>query len=192
MRIISGSARGRRLTGPAGKTIRPTPDRVREALFSSLYSRLGSFEGMRVLDLFAGTGALSLEALSRGAQRAVLVDRDRQSVKVIAANIAACAMNERAALSRGEVLEVLPRLTGEAPFDLVFLDPPYGLDLAPKVIAAIDDLALLAPGGIICAEAARGDALPEAIGNLHREDRRIYGSTAVHLYRSREDEAAKA
>lgn len=189
MRIISGSARGKRLAPLSGSDIRPTPDRVREALFSVLGSRFGSLEGVTVLDLFAGSGAMALEALSRGAATAVLVDQGAQAARVIPANIRACAMEMRATFIRADVLKTLPRLAQGPAFDLVFLDPPYGMGLVPPVVAAVAELGLLAPGGLLCAETARRDELPEAIGPLKRIDLRQYGSTAVHLFSHPETEA---
>lgn len=188
MRIISGSARGKQLSPLRGGDIRPTPDRVRESLFSVLVSRFGSLAGLRVLDLFAGSGALALEALSRGAATAVLIDQGEQAARVIPANIRACAMQERATFIRSDVLKALPRLGGSV-FDLVFLDPPYGQGLVPPVLTAVAGLGLLAPDGLICAESARRDELPERIGPLARIDQRHYGSTAVHLFSHPEAEA---
>lgn len=189
MRIISGSAKGKRLAAFPGGIIRPTPDRVREALFSILYSRLGTLEGKKVLDLFAGTGAMALEALSRGCRRAVLVDQSQQSARIIPANLKSCGFEERASHIRADALQILPRLKNDGPFDLIFLDPPYGRDLVPKVIKSLFDLELLAPRGIVCAEAARGDAVPETIGELVRVDERRYGSTSIHLFTRPEPEA---
>jgi 16S rRNA (guanine(966)-N(2))-methyltransferase RsmD len=188
VRIISGSARGRQLSPLLGKDIRPTPDRVREALFSLLTSRFGSLSGLRVLDLFAGSGALALEALSRGAVSAVLVDKGPQSARVIPANIRACAMQERATFIPSDVLKALPRLGGSL-FELVFLDPPYGQGLVLPVLTALAEFGLLAPAGLICAETDRREELPAAVGSFVRIDRRLYGSTAVHLFTHPEAEA---
>lgn len=182
MRIISGSARGKRLTSFTGEEIRPTPDRVREAVFSILGSRLGPIAGMRVLDLFAGTGAMAIEALSRGAASAVLVDNGKQAVKLIPANLRTCGMDERATFIRADALKTLPRLADNAPFDLVFLDPPYNRGLVLPVVTALSDFGLLAPGGLLCAETERQDEIPAKIGTLVRIDQRHYGSTAVHFF----------
>jgi 16S rRNA (guanine(966)-N(2))-methyltransferase RsmD len=182
MRIIGGSARGRHLAPLRGSDIRPTPDRVREALFSILLSRCGSLAGLRVLDLFAGTGAMALEALSRGATSAVLVDEGAQSARLIPANLRLCGMEGRAAFLRTEVLAALPRLAKDAPFDLVFLDPPYRRGLALPVLEALAGLHLLRPGGVVCAETDRREQLPESAGTLVLFDRRDYGSTSIHLF----------
>lgn len=128
MRIIAGKWRGRALIAPPGAATRPTADRAREALFSMLTSRLGSFDDLRVADIFAGTGALGLEALSRGAARCTFVERDREAITALKANIAklgAEGTDIRAQAAEG--------FTG-GPFDLVFMDPPYRSGLARKVL----------------------------------------------------------
>lgn len=182
MRIIGGSARGRHLAPLVGSDIRPTPDRVREALFSILYSRIGSFVGFRVLDLFAGTGAMALESLSRGAESAVLVDQGAQSARLIPANIRNCGMETRATFLRSDVLASLPRLAGDAPFDLVFLDPPYRRGLVMPVLEALAGLGIVRPGGVVCVETDRRDEVPDRAGSLILFDRRDYGSTSVRLF----------
>lgn len=182
MRIISGSCRGRRLSTFSGKTIRPTPDRVREALFSSLLSRFGSLQGKKVLDLFAGTGAMGLEALSRGAEKALLIDQGRQSATIIPDNIRTCRLEGRAHYLHQEVSAALPAVARQGPFDLIFLDPPYGKELVPATLELIDRLGLLAEDGIVCAEAAREDDVPEKVGSLLRLDTRKYGLATLHLF----------
>jgi 16S rRNA (guanine(966)-N(2))-methyltransferase RsmD len=183
VRIIGGTAKGRRLETFQGRDIRPTPDRVREAIFSALHSRLGTFSGLSVLDLFAGTGAMALEALSRGAQRAVLVDSGEQASRLARNNLRTCNLNGgRAELVRGDVLRTLPRLAGRGPFDLVFLDPPYGRDLVPRTLAELDRPGLLSEDVLICAEAAVADSVGDRLGSFRRVFHRNYGSTAVHLF----------
>ncbi|WP_305044002.1 16S rRNA (guanine(966)-N(2))-methyltransferase RsmD [Geoalkalibacter sp.] len=182
MRIISGSARGIRLATFGGREIRPTSDRVREALFSILYSRLGELHGKTVLDLFAGTGALSLEALSRGAASALTVDAGLQAAQTIAANARACRLEGRLTHVRGEIAAVLPRLGGRQAFDVIFLDPPYGRGLLDQTLLQIDHLGLLKPSGLICGEAGARDAVADVAGALRRDDHRIYGSTAIHFF----------
>lgn len=122
MRIIAGEWRGRKLAAPKGDATRPTADRARETLFAMLTSRLGSFEGLRVADLFAGSGALGLEALSRGAEHCLFVEQDRAAVEVIRANIAMLGAGLRARVEPGSVmgLSAAPR-----PLDLILADPPY-------------------------------------------------------------------
>jgi len=126
MRIIAGDFKGRSLQGPSQSAgTRPTADRVREALFSHLEARLGSLEGLRVLDAFAGTGALGLEALSRGAAHAVFVETDRTVAGVLRANIEHCGASDRATIRVGNAFVLAARLATLGPFDLILLDPPY-------------------------------------------------------------------
>ena len=122
MRIVAGEWRGRKLQAPAGDATRPTADRTRETLFSMLVSRLGSFEGLAVADLFAGSGALGLEALSRGAATCLLVEQDPAALRAIRANIAALRAQPRCDVRAGSVLSLGPV---KAPLDLILLDPPY-------------------------------------------------------------------
>lgn len=122
MRIIAGDWRGRKLTAPKGDLTRPTADRTRETLFNMLASRLGSFEGLSVLDLFAGSGALGLEALSRGAEHCLFVEQDAEAVKVIKANIASLDARMRTTVQQGSVMSLSP---AKASHDLIMLDPPY-------------------------------------------------------------------
>ena len=123
MRIIAGQWRGRKVQAPAGDTTRPTADRVRETLFSMLLSRLGSFEGLAVADLFAGSGALGLEALSRGAATCLFAEQDPAAIRALRANIAALRAQDQCDVRAGSVLALGPL---KAPLDLVLLDPPYG------------------------------------------------------------------
>lgn len=182
MRIISGTARGRKLAEFKGKEVRPTPDRVREALFSLLFSRLGSFTKMRVLELFAGSGAMSLEAISRHAQSAVLIDNNRSAIQLIEENAQRCKFAEQTTIIQQDVLLALPSLQNRAPFDLIFLDPPYGKNLIQKVLNKIDDLNLLDEDGIICAE-SEADYVVSEVGNLQHLESRRYGSSTLHLFR---------
>ncbi|MBW6509702.1 MAG: 16S rRNA (guanine(966)-N(2))-methyltransferase RsmD [Desulfuromonadales bacterium] len=181
MRIIAGSARGKKLATFDGKQIRPTPDRVREALFSTLNSRFGGFNGLKVLELFAGTGAQSLEALSRGAATAVMIEHSSYAIKLMKENIAGCGFGDRVTLLPGELPACLDKVCRYAPFDLILLDPPYHTGLTDQVLARVESLNLLADGGIICAETQRNE-MPEYQGALTLLDRRCYGSTAIHLF----------
>lgn len=182
LRIISGTARGTRLQSPGDMTVRPTPDRVREAIFSILFSRLGPLTGCKVLDLFSGTGAMALEALSRGAEKAWLVDSGEEAGCIIPVNIKNCHFEERAIFVRQGAPAALQRLVGDAPFDLICMDPPYGQELIPATLAAIDSLKLLAEHGLVVAESGPQDTVADAVGGLRCLERRRYGSTLIHLY----------
>ena len=181
MRIISGTARGRQLATFSGTGIRPTPDRVREALFSKLNSRFGSFTDLKVLELFAGSGAQGLEALSRGAASAVLVDSGSQAGKLIEENARHCQLEAKVRLIKQDVLAALPQLSSYGPFDLILLDPPYNQDLIPQVLEKIESLQLLSEDGIICAESASTEIVGTC-GQLRLNESRKYGSTTIHLF----------
>jgi 16S rRNA (guanine(966)-N(2))-methyltransferase RsmD len=181
MRIISGSARGKRLATFDGNSIRPTSDRVREALFSMLFSRLGDFSGRRVLDLYAGSGALSLEALSRGADHATLIDDGNQAAKLIEHNANTCRLQDKISLIRGQVLDKLVLTRSSAPFDLIFVDPPYDKDLLIPTLVKISELSLLAEDGIVCIELSSKETLPDRIGQLQCITQRRYGGSQVGL-----------
>lgn len=177
-RIVAGTARGRRLTVPTGDRTRPTSDRVREALFSSLESTLGPLVGLRVLDLYAGSGALGLEALSRGAAHATLVEAEPPAVRAIRANIAAVG-TDRAEVIVGRVERYVDTPPAE-PYDLVLADPPYGLpgrDLT-AVLAALAD-GWLSPDALLVVERPRrGDPVEWPSGLVGVRDRR-YGETVL-------------
>ena len=183
MRIIAGSARGRRLKGPRGPGLRPTSDQVREALFNILGERV---RGARVLDLFAGTGALSLEALSRGADHALLIDCGREALALCRDNAAltgcGAATIEIACLRIDARLSTSPRLRGHAPFDLAFADPPYAA-VTPQELLTWLDPALLAEAGLFVIEHDRRTDAPSQCGGFVCIDERRHGDTALAFYR---------
>lgn len=181
MRVIAGSCRGRRLAAFKGHDVRPTPDRIREALFSILQSKLGSFSELRVLDLFAGSGALAIEALSRGAASACLVEKASAAAKVIHENLDNCQLSSQAELIVRDAWQTLLGFSAES-FDLLFIDPPYGQGLAERALIEVDRLNLLTVDGIIYAETEAGETLPESIGNLKRIDQRRYGTIMISFY----------
>ena len=153
MRIIAGEWRGRRLVAPPGIQTRPTADRTRETLFSMLASRIGSFDGLRVADLFAGSGALGLEALSRGAGHATFVENDRAAVKAIEANAATLGASDRISV-RAMSAAALPR---SERFDLIFADPPYAPGSGSAAVSSVAAAGWLAPGGWMAVETKRGE-----------------------------------
>ena len=176
MRIISGQARGRKLKTLEGENTRPTLDRTREALFNILQHRAMD---ARVLDLFAGSGALALEALSRGARSAVLCDVSPAACAVIEQNIALTRCGERARLMRCDAETALEKLRGEA-FDLIFLDPPYGKGLIERALEGIENGGLMAPGALIAAETAWDEKIEIPCG-LREMDARKYGKSCLHF-----------
>ncbi len=185
MRIISGSARGRKLLAPGhrfGDLIRPTSDRAREAIFNILAAKV---VGARVLDLFAGTGALGLEALSRGAELAVFVDNQRSVTELVGRNIALCGFVERAVVLHRDLARGLAFLAAMQPaggFDLVFLDPPYGSTLALRGLESLAGGSFLAAKGIVVVEDAAEAQYPQTLGPLVCFDRRRYGEAGFWLY----------
>ena len=181
MRIIGGQARGRTLTAPAGDRTRPTQDYVRESLFNII--RFDIVDA-RVLDLFAGTGALSLEALSRGASSAVLVDTDRAACAAIRKNIDATRMQERCRLVTRDYRAAIGALAGEGRrFDVVFIDPPYKMENTGEMCAALYDGGLLADAFLLVVEHKSGRA-PQLDARFDAFDLRQYGDTEITFVRS--------
>ncbi|MGH2772032.1 MAG: 16S rRNA (guanine(966)-N(2))-methyltransferase RsmD [Actinomycetota bacterium] len=151
MRVIAGSAKGRRLKAPPGTRVRPTSDRLKEALFSHLGA---SLEGCRVLDLYAGTGALGIEALSRGAREAVFVERDQRAAAALVSNLEATGLSENAGVRRATVERFADDFAGE-PFDFVFLDPPYELGIPAGVIETLLERGAIGALGKVVVESSR-------------------------------------
>ncbi|ADB33824.1 methyltransferase [Kribbella flavida DSM 17836] len=177
-RIIGGAARGRRIGVPAGTGTRPTADRVREAMFSSLESEFGTLLGLNVLDLYAGSGAVGLEALSRGAARAVLVEADRRAADVIAANIRVVGLPGATLLTRPA--EKVAQGDNPAPFDLVFADPPYRLETAElqDVLLALAERGWLADDAVVVIERGKREPWEWPAGFAALRDRK-YGETRL-------------
>lgn len=180
MRITGGDLRSRALTAPKGTATRPTSDRVREALFNILAD---ACEGAQVLDLYAGTGALGLEALSRGAARAVFVERGKEALAALAGNVKALGVEGRARVLAVPVERAARTLRLEtARFDLVFADPPYADVKSGAAAAALGEhVALLAPGAGLVLEHAQRDA-PPILAGLELQRTRSYGDTALSFY----------
>jgi 16S rRNA (guanine966-N2)-methyltransferase len=187
MRITGGTLRSRALRAPRGQATRPTSDRVREALFGILGSA-GAVAGARVLDLYSGTGALALEALSRGAAVAVLVESSREALAAVRANVASLGLEGCARVLPCDAREAarrLPLLPAE-PFDLVLADPPWALvdtGEAQRVLAAVVAAGLLSSGGLLVLEHASRSAVP-AIDGLEPAQTRRYGDTALTFYKT--------
>ncbi len=180
MRIVAGHWRGRRLIAPPGAATRPTADRVRQALFDMLlhapWGGRDVIDGARVLDVFAGTGAFGLEALSRGAAHTTFVEHDRAALAALHANVAACAAQDRTDVLPIDALAIQP---GE-PADLVFLDPPYHRDLVPRAIARLRTAGRLAPHALLIAETGHDEPPPAA--DMLAERR--HGAARISLWRA--------
>ena len=177
MRIIAGAWRGRPIEAPPGMATRPTADRVRETLFSMLASRLGSFEDLRVADLFAGSGALGLEALSRGAAHVTFVENDSKAATIIRGNAAKLGASDRVQLLGGSAL-ALPKAQ---PFDLIFADPPYSPGSGNALVKAVMSADWLAQGGWLSVETDRKEEIDP--GELVIEATRDIGRARLTLLR---------
>ena len=172
MRVITGSARGRRLREPQGMDIRPTTDKVKESIFNIIQFDI---EGRRVLDLFAGTGQLGIEAASRGAESVTFIDSSRNAVKLVKDNLAGCGL-------QGTVhqMDAVGFLAGCGQFDLIFVDPPYETELYEQVLDAIIKFDILPEGGIIVCESRPEKVLPELEGMRRKEYK--YGKVRLTIY----------
>lgn len=195
MRVIGGTARGCRLLTPRGRAVRPTSDKVREAIFDVIGEEV---KGAAVLDLFAGTGALGIEALSRGATSAVFVEEAAPLCRLIRSNLGATALASAARVIRGDVFRIVPRLArGGAVFDLVLADPPYAPrrrreppppEKALQVLAAVR---IITPNGLAVMEHASEWPPPRQAGPLRRVSSKRYGKTGVVFYRCRHREPSQ-
>ena len=174
MRVITGKARGRKLATPANNDIRPTTDNVKESIFNIIQFDI---EGRRVLDLFAGTGQLGIECLSRGAESAVFIDQSRESVKLVKDNLKTCGLE-------GTVMQMdaVSFLNGCGKFDLIFIDPPYDSPLYEKVLETVNSVDILSDGGIIICEASRDRQLPELEAPYKKVREYIYGKVKLCKY----------
>ena len=178
MRIIAGVWRGRVLATPHGMATRPTSDRAREGLFSMLTSRFGSFEGLRVADLFAGSGALGLEALSRGAAHCLFIDNAREAIDAIRKNVETLGADTRATLRQQAAEHAMPP---EQPCDLILIDPPYAAGLGEQVLCKIVVPGWLHPGAWVSVETEAPEIdLPEG---LTQDAHRRFGRAHLHLLR---------
>ncbi len=177
MRIVGGSLGGRVLRAPAGAATRPTSEKVRQALFNIL----DDVTGDHVLDLFAGTGALGFEALSRGAASATFIDLARPALNVLRENLATLGVADRATLVAGDAVALAARHVPASPWRIVFVDPPYRTDLAVRAVAALP-VVHLAERAVIVIEHDRRNAPPDAVGSLLRTDERRYGDTFLSFY----------
>jgi len=177
MRIIAGEFKGRKLNTPKDDAVRPTTDKVKEALFSIIQDHL---DGAEVCDLFAGTGNLGLEAISRGACKCWFGDHAGSSIRIISENIALCRAEDRAEIVQGDYAKVLDRI--REPIDVFLLDPPYHRELLEKSIEMISSKDLLADGGIIVTEHHREKNMPDTIGRFEKIKEKRYGRVVLTIY----------
>lgn len=179
MRVITGTARGKKLAVCAGEAVRPTPDRVKEALFSIIQFQI---EGRRVLDLFAGSGQLGIEALSRGAREAVFVDAAKEPAAVVARNLEATGLSGSARVERMDFAAYLSGDCGK--FDLAFLDPPYRTGLLQRALPMA--AGRMNPGGTIVCENPSDEPLPETAGDFVRGRSYRYGKVVLTVYQHKD------
>jgi 16S rRNA (guanine966-N2)-methyltransferase len=177
MRIVAGRFKGRTLQGPTGPGLRPTSDGLRETIFNVLANRV---VGTRFLDAFAGTGAVGLEALSRGAGHATFVERDRRAVSLLEQNVLLCGATSDSNIVRDDFVGVTGRHRRLGQFEIVFLDPPYDFDDLRSVLAEAAEL--VAPGGLVVLEHSRRRTLPEPIADLQRARLLKSGDSALAFY----------
>ena len=180
MRIIGGALRGKKLCPIKGLAIRPTTDYLRESIFNIL---AGTVEDAVVLDLFAGTGSLGMEALSRGAATAVFVDKEPRAIKMLTRNICACCLEGRSTILRRDILRGLSFLKSmDHPFELVFIDPPYNKGFVERTMRLLDHAESTSDGVCIVVEHSRREVLPEKVARFVMSDQRHYGKTLVSFY----------
>lgn len=184
MRVTGGTGKGRRLRVPPGDRVRPTSDKVKQALFNILG---GKVDGAVVLDLFAGTGGIGIEALSRGAARAVFIDDSRKSLDAVRHNIEQSGVGSRAQVIASKAESFVKRTDEQ--FDIVFLDPPYTQEIAP-LLGQIADSDLLAPDAVVVAEHFKKQPSPQGAGPLALSREAVYGDTVLAFYR-RSDEGQR-
>ncbi|NLY70634.1 MAG: 16S rRNA (guanine(966)-N(2))-methyltransferase RsmD [Clostridiales bacterium] len=182
MRIIAGELKGRHLTSPTDDRIRPTADKVKESIFNMIAPYVPD---SIVLDLFAGTGGLGLEAVSRGAKTVYFVDNSRASLRIINKNISDCRVENRCKVISGDWEHAIKEIP--EPADIIVLDPPYQLGLIEKCINKIIELDLISEDGLIVAEHASEESLPDKIGNLTKIKNKKYGSVSITIYTSMEE-----
>lgn len=182
MRIVAGEWRGRKLNAPKGEATRPTADRTRETLFSMLTSRLGSFDELKVADLFAGSGALGLEALSRGAAHCLFVEQDRAALDTLRANIASLDARAQTDVQATSVMTLDP---AREPYDLILLDPPYHTGAGMVALDRLQRLCWIGPATWIALEAAREE--DASVKGLEIETERRVGKGKLTLFRPNQD-----
>ncbi|WP_338029056.1 16S rRNA (guanine(966)-N(2))-methyltransferase RsmD [Acetivibrio clariflavus] len=181
LRVISGEAKGHKLKTPKGNMTRPTSDKVKGSIFNIIAPVIFDKD---VLDLFAGTGSIGIEALSRGARRAVFVDKSRECCQIIKENLNHTKFTERAEIHAMDVCTALSMLSQmDSKFDIIFLDPPYGKGLVDETLACIADTDVLKQDTLIIAEHDVKDVVPECVGTLKNFRKQKYGDTVISFYR---------
>ncbi len=182
MRVIAGDAKGKQLKSVVGKNTRPTTDKVKEALFSMISSYLN---GGVLLDLFAGTGGLGVEALSRGMEKGIFIDRNKNSIDTIKLNIHNCGLEDRTEVYRNDAFRALKVLAKRGIiFNLVFLDPPYKMNVLEKIIIFLDENKMVSEKGIIVTEHDAKEKMPDSIGTFTSIKSNLYGNIGITIYKN--------
>lgn len=182
MRIITGAARGRKLIAPPGEHTRPTTDWVKESVFNIVQFDI---EGRKVLDIFAGSGQMGLEAISRGAASCVFVENDRAAVRAIRENVGTLGFEAQCTVLEQDYKAFIKNVSTK--FELVFLDPPYGDGHIVKTLQLFSSFDIIAVGGIIVCEGMKEEKLPAEVGTLSRTGEKLYGNTKISVYTRMED-----
>lgn len=181
MRIIAGRLRGKKLSSPEDKKIRPTLDRVREAIFNMIAFEIPE---AKVLDLFGGTGAMSIEAVSRGAAYATVIDNDRASVRLIKKNIEDCSLQNEITLVQGDYIDFLTKNTKKKQkFDIIFVDPPYHGEMVTNILNEIDESSVLEEDGTVVLETDRDYNTVDETHRLIKVKEKLYSKSKVSVYR---------
>lgn len=182
LRVIAGIAKGKRLQAPTGMDTRPITDRIKESLFNILAEKI---EGAYFLDLFAGSGSVGIEALSRGAEHVVFVDKGRKAAQVIQANLINCGFSNNHELFVMDAIKILQILEREGrQFDIIYVDPPFtNAAIFPLVMESLDAVGLLAPQGMMIIRSQRKMDMPERLQHLERYRMKEYGESTLHFYR---------
>ena len=179
MRVITGEARGRRLETLEGENVRPTTDKVKEAIFSAIQFDI---QGRTFLDLFAGCGQMGIEALSRGATKAIFVDKSRKAVDIVRKNLNTVNFYDRAKVIHSDSVSYLSMM--DEPFDIVFLDPPYNKGILQEVLPLVAEK--VKKTGVIVAESAENDAILQNYGDFMLDRERLYGKIKVSIYKHKD------
>lgn len=181
MRVIAGTARGHKLKSLEGRTTRPTADRVKEALFNIL---MPIVPGAVFLDLFAGTGSVGIEALSRGAQAATFVDENQDCIRIIKDNLEHTKLAENASVVKGNAFDAIRMMASKGnKYDIIFIDPPYGSGIPDRIIEDIGRLGILKEDGIIAVEKSKKHGMGAQFGDIILKDVRTYGNTELAFYK---------
>lgn len=183
MRVISGTAKGKKLKSPSDETVRPTLDRVKENLFNIIGFDI---RDSVVLDLFAGSGALGIEALSRGAKRCYFVDNDKRSIELVRHNLKETRLEENAIVLMSDAEHVIERLATQGEkFDYIFIDPPYCQGIVQKILKQLEKCNIMQEEGFVIIETDRAEKLPDQITDLYKTKEREYSSTRISIFEAR-------